>query len=275
MIRKWCSICLVLVGIFGTFSARADLKFGVMIYDPPLVMSATQGFHIDLAQKICQGLQEKCVIVPMIWAQQFGALDKGDIDLVMGVFPTVARAQKYIFSIPYMISYGRMIVLSKSGITGYGALKGLKVGTLLEETDSGGVFMDYIQGTFPGWFSVKGFKDVQTLLAALADNDIQAGLLHATAVNYWVANSGGLFRALGPSFSLGSGYTLMALPSKQKLIDSINQQIRLLMTNGGLDAIYNTYFGTGTSASDSAGPASGFWISRLLTPRSVEIGYYG
>ncbi|KTC97101.1 arginine-binding periplasmic protein [Legionella geestiana] len=222
--------------------AHADLKVGVMFFDPPLVMSANQGFHVDLANKICQGLQEKCVIVPMVWEELFTALDNGKIDLIMGVFPTPERVQKYLFSIPYLPSNGRIIVLSRLAIDRVTQLKGQEVGILREETGAG-VFAEYVQAAFPGLFQVIKYKDIETLLESLADDTVQAALLHETAVNYWVANSRGIFSMLGNPFPLGGGYSIMTLPNSQALITRIDAQIRLLKSNGVFDKLYSTYFG--------------------------------
>jgi arginine transport system substrate-binding protein len=246
---KWLRLlCLGLVYLFCSTTAQAELKIGVMFFDPPLVMSASQGFHVDLANIICQGLQEKCRIIPMIWDQLFLALDKGDIDLIMGVFMTPERAQKYLFSIPYMISKGQFIALTKSNLSRYEQLKGLKVGTLKEETGTG-VFLGYLQAAFPDFFKeIVEFKDIDTMLTALDNNSIKAGFMHSTAVNYWVANSKGIFSTLGSPVDIGNGYTIMALPDKQKLIDKINKQIQLIMADGDFVKLYNTYFGSGESS---------------------------
>lgn len=238
---KWLRIfSVVLLYLSCSSVVRAELKIGVMFFDPPLVFSSSQGFHIDLANAICKGLQEKCRIMPMIWENLFTALEKGDIDLVMGVFVTPQRAQKYIFSMPYMASKGAFIDLAKSNMTSFEQLKGLKVGIIREEADTG-VFLDYLQATFPRLFNILQFKDIDTMLTALSDDDIQAGFMHSTAVNYWITNSKGIFSALGSPMDLGAGYTIMAMPDNQKLIDQINKQIQLIIADGEFARIYNTY----------------------------------
>ncbi|MBA3537443.1 MAG: transporter substrate-binding domain-containing protein [Tatlockia sp.] len=245
---KWLPLLFSgLVYLLFPSCVQAELKIGVMFFDPPLVMSPIQGFHIDLANKICEGLQEKCIIRPMEWSQLFIALNKGELDLVMGVFYTPQRAQNHIFSIPYMTSRGRFIVLSANKITAFSQLKGRKLGTLKEEINTG-VFASYIQAHYLNYFNVIDYKDIGILLTALANNSTKAALIHARAVNYWVANSSGIFTPLGPAFKLGDGYTIMALPAKQELIDNINKQLNKILSNGDFAKIYNTYF---SDAADS------------------------
>ncbi|MBA2653011.1 MAG: transporter substrate-binding domain-containing protein [Tatlockia sp.] len=239
---KWLPLLLTgLISLLLPSTGQAQLKIGVMFFDPPLVMSPMQGFHVDLANKICQGLQEKCILLPMVWNQLFVAIDKGDIDLIIGVFITAQRAKKYIFSIPYMQSYGRFIVLRASNITNFKQLNGKKVGTLKEEVNTG-IFASYLQANYSNNFKIVDYKDIGVLLTSLVNKSIKAALLHARAVNYWVANTSGIFSILGPVFPLGGGYSIMALPGNQPLIDKINQQIQLIKANGEFAKIYDTYF---------------------------------
>lgn len=233
-------LCLGLAYFSGLPLAQAALKIGVLFYDPPLVMSATQGFHVELANKICQGLREQCTILPMKWSRLFTALDKGEIDLQMGVYATPQRSKKYIFSIPYMPSNGRFITLTTSRIKDMAQLKGKKMGTLKEEDDTG-VFRTYLQANYFNSFEIVDFEDITNLLASLDNNGIQAGLLHATAVNYWVTNSGGRLSPIGPSFTLGDGYTMMALPTRQVLINNVNEQIKQIRASKEFETLYKTY----------------------------------
>ncbi|MBA2655804.1 MAG: transporter substrate-binding domain-containing protein [Tatlockia sp.] len=241
---KFKGLILLFLGmlylLFPSLS-QAQLKIGVMFFDPPLVMSPIQGFNVDLANRICKGLQEKCLILPMVWSELFIALDKGEVDLLMGVFITPQRAQKYLFSLPYMTSRGRFIVLSANNISNFSQLKGRKIGTLKEELNTG-IFFNYLQANYSDYFQINNYRDIGLLLTSLSNNSIQAALLHARSVNYWVANTSGIFKTIGQSFPLGGGYSVMALPGKQPLIDKISQQLKLIKDSGEFAKIYGTYF---------------------------------
>ena len=231
------------MGLFYVFTSHAALKIGVIFFEPPLVISASQGFHIDLAKKICEGLKQECIIKPMKWDKLFIALDKGDIDLQMGVYITPERAKKYIFTIPFLVSKGRLFSLTKNHFTTISQLQGKKLGTLKEENELG-VFHKYIENTYPNVFNVVDFDDIGNLVTALAENKIQAGLLRAASVDYWLANSSGEFSAIGTSFLLGAGYSLMALPSNQALVNAVDQQLKRIIDSKEYDTIYNMYLNT-------------------------------
>ena len=236
------NVCVGLICFFCAYTTQAALKIGVLFFDPPLVISASQGFHVDLAKKICEGLKQECIIKPMKWEQLFIALDKGTIDLQMGVYVTPERAKKYIFTIPYMVSKGRIFALTENKLTRMSQLQGKKFGTLKEENDTG-VFQSYIQKTYPNLFNVVEFDDISSLLTALANNSIKAALMHAVAVNYWIANSSGEFSPIGDSFLLGGGYTMMALPSNQALVNAVNAQLKYIVANKEYEAIHSMYLG--------------------------------
>jgi arginine transport system substrate-binding protein len=229
--------------LFYVFTTHAALKIGVLFFDPPLVISASQGFHVDLAKQICAGLKQECIIKPMKWDQLFIALDKGDIDLQMGVYITPERAKKYIFTIPYLVSKGRLFALTKNHLTTISQLQGKTLGTLKEENEIG-VFHKYIQNTYPNVFNVVDFDDIGNLVTALADKKIQVALLHAASADYWVANSSGEFSPIGGSFLLGGGYSLMALPSNQALVTAVDEQLKRILKSKDYDTIYTMYLTT-------------------------------
>lgn len=246
MIAKWLRLsCFSLLCFFYSITAQADLKIGLVFYDPPLVISVNQGFNVDFANSICRGLQEKCFIIPMVWNELFGLLDKGEIDLILGAFITPKRAQKYLFSIPYMASNGRMIILRDSKLSNVEQLKGLNVGVVKEEAESG-VFYNYIRANFLNVFNVTTFADIETILSAVMNKTVQAGIMHQTAVDYWIANSNHIFSPLGKVFPVGNGYGILALPNRQDLINKVNQQIQLIKSNGEFAKIYKTYFSDDT-----------------------------
>ncbi|MFC3908625.1 transporter substrate-binding domain-containing protein [Legionella dresdenensis] len=221
--------------------AQSQLNAGVIFFDPPLVISATQGFNIDMLNRICSGMQQQCNIVQLNLDEVFPALDEGKIDFFMGVFISPERARKYIFSIPYMLSQGLFITSSAKNYTSVSQLKGARVGIITEE-GAAGIFHSYIRTNYPDLFTLVEYKTTQDVINALNNQDIDAAVIHATAANYWVQNSSGNLKNIGNAFTLGDGEAAIALPSQRDLIRNINVQIEKIENDGDYIEIYNNYF---------------------------------
>lgn len=222
-------------------STAFALKIGVVFFDPPLVYNVNQGFNIEIINRLCRGINQTCDIQLMKLNEAFPSLDNKLIDAFVGVFITPQRQQKYIFTLPYLLSQGRFMALANTKLTSVEQLKGKKVGIVAEEA-GGGVFHDYIAATYPNSFDLVNFTDVQDILTALINGSIDAAVIHNTAVDYWVQNSAGKFSTVGPLFSVGAGESIMALPANQALIDGFNVQIKQIEANGEYLNFYNTYF---------------------------------
>jgi len=222
-------------------SAYAVIRIGAIFFDPPLVLSASQGFNIALSNRLCQGIGQQCEIVQMDWRKLFPALDNNEIDVIMGVYITPARQQHYIFSLPYMLSQGRFMTLTDNKLTSVAQLKGQSVGLLTEEAGTG-VFHQYVQQAYGNFFQVSDYNDIEDLLSALMNKSVTAIIIPDPVTNYWIQNSDNRFATLGPVFTLGLGSGIMALPQNQPLIDSINQELKNMENNGDYLSIYRMYF---------------------------------
>lgn len=227
--------------LFLVNPSQAKLTIGVTFFDPPFVYSSDQGFNIDLAQAICKGMNQECVIRPMLWNKLFLAVDKGDIDVLMGAYITPERAKKYQFTIPYMLSQGCFVTLTSNHLDFIQQLHGLKIGIVQEEKNSG-VFHNFVDFHYPGLFKLVDYKDLPSLLKALSQKSISAAVVHNHAVDYWVNSSNGLLTTVGPIFNIGEGIGLLTLPRNVTLITQMNKQLIRLQNNGDYLKIYNKYF---------------------------------
>jgi len=222
-------------------SVFADIKVGIIFFDPPLVVSPNQGFNVDLMKQICTGMKQNCQMVPKQWYELFPALNNREVDIIMGAFISPERAKNYIFSLPYMLSKGQFITLKDSGLTSLEQLKGKKVGLIKEETNSG-IFHDYVQANFYNQFQVLDYDDVEDLMTALNNKTIDAAMMFNITAGYWIQNSDNTFVTLGSSFTIGEGEAIMALPDNIQLINMINQQIKQMENDGVYLNLYQRYF---------------------------------
>lgn len=241
MLQKKSSLLLVLMFLMSIRPLQAQLKIGVVFFDPPMVYSAVQGFTIDLVRKICSGMKEQCVIVNAPWNKLFPALENGSIDVLAGAYITPERAEKYLFSDPYLPSLGHFITLSSYPYQRVGELKGDNIGIIKEEGGTG-VFHQYISMAYPDSFKLVNYNDIGTLLEGLLNQKIKAAVVHNNAVEYWTHQSNDKFKTIGPVFKIGEGIGMLALFSNKKIINDINEQLKIIKRDGEFDTIYNRYF---------------------------------
>ncbi|KTC75195.1 arginine-binding periplasmic protein [Legionella birminghamensis] len=235
----------LLIILFFCFSipAQAVIKVGTVFFYPPFVLSLNEGFDIQLMQSLCQGLKEKCQIIPMDFNKLYTSLDKGQIDLAIGgIAISPQRKNDYIFSLPYMLSRGQFLILKGAKVNSIEDLKGATIG-VIKGDPKGGVFYDYLENNFEDYFQVQTFDDIEDVITALSNNNIKAAFLHHSTALYWEQNGGGQFQTFGKVIPLGEGYAIMALPSNAALIQRINALLQGMEKDNAYLNLYNTYFG--------------------------------
>lgn len=221
----------------------ATIKVGTEFFFPPFVMSPTNGFDIGLMQTLCQRLDEDCQFVFMSFHELFKALDKGQIDLAVGgIAITLARLDKYIFSLPYKDSQGQFLILAKSKIKSISDLNGKKVGVIREEEEDGGVAHQYLVQNYNKNFNIIKYNNMEDLISALSSADIPAAFLHRSTDVYWMQHSANKFRTLGGKIVIGQGFGIMALPKNAALIERINQQLKGMEKDNSYLTLYKNYF---------------------------------
>lgn len=226
-----------------TYSAHADIRVGTVFLYPPFVMSSNQGFDIEFIRLLCQRMNTPCTFVPMDFNQLFTALDNGSIDIaVSGLVISEVREQKYIFSLPYMLSKGQFLISKNNNVDSLDDLKGQKIGVIRGGQDDG-VFMGYLKANYPGFFEPVRFDDIEDLITALSSKSISAAFVHESTALYWEQNGGGQFKTLGNPTIVGDGIAIMASPQKAALIQQFNQQIQATEQDGSYLSLYKTYFG--------------------------------
>lgn len=220
----------------------AELRIGTLFFDPPFVLSTTQGFDIELIRLICTNLHEQCTLIPMDLHHLFTALSEKKIDIAIGgIAISSIHEPKYIFSLPYMLSKGQFLALKDSPINSVADLKESTVGVITGET-ADGVSATYLRRTYGNNINIEEFDDIEDLITALNSGDIVAALMHRSSVVYWVQNGGGQFKALGEAAMVGDGIGIMALKGNEALISRINEALKTIESSKSYINLYNTYF---------------------------------
>lgn len=221
----------------------ADLKVGTVFFKPPFVISVDNGFDIDLTRSLCQRMHYSCRFIPMDYHKLFTALDNGEIDIAIGgIYISRVRLEKYISSLPYMLSNAQLLVRQKSSFKTPKDLLGKTIGIIQGEQKSKGVFTTYLNLAYDTKIQVQEFNDMEDLISALSNGDIAAAFLHKSTANYWVLNGGGQFKLLGKDIPIGFGVGIIALPKNYPLIQKINLELQAMEKDNSYLKLYKMYF---------------------------------
>ena len=234
-------VFLSLIVSLAAKGLHADVRVGVITYNPPFVFGVNQGFDVDLINLVCQRLKMTCALFPMPFNQVFKALDEGKIELVIGgITMPEAGLDNYIATMPYLISRGQFLVLNNDKLNAITDLYGGKVGVIKGGTYNSASF-EYLQHFFTGKLSIVPFDDPKTLLAAFTDGAIDGAFINESSAIYWNKMSQGKFKLLGQAITLGKGLGFVALPNNSDLINKINQALHDIENDGSYIKLYKAY----------------------------------
>ncbi|WP_162262951.1 transporter substrate-binding domain-containing protein [Legionella erythra] len=238
---KWIVCAWILVWILP---AQANLKVGTVYFYPPFVTAANSGFDLDIIRIICEKLRRDCEIVPMDYHELFPALKQGTIDIAIGGITIYSKnSDKFIYSLPYMVSYGQFLIKNDSTLDTLSQLADQRIGVIRGEED-GGVFYRYLKEKFTGQFKIEFYNDMEDLIEALKNSEVTAAFFHQSTAVYWVQNGGGQFKTLGKPMSVGQGIAIVASAKNAALIEQINTQIKRIDRDNRYLSLYQTYFGS-------------------------------
>jgi ABC-type amino acid transport substrate-binding protein len=235
---KWLRAVLFLLSLFGYELCNAKIIIGIPTYRPPYVINSTQGFDIQLINNICTRLSEKCIFKTMDFKLIEKALRSEEIDVAIGAISiSEERLQYFIFSIPYMSSYGDFVVRMNSKIDGVNDLETMQVGVI-----SGSDLDVFINNYFSGLFKITHFKLIDDLLLALKNKKIDAMFVDRNSIGYWQDKMGNDLKVIGSSMLIGKGLGIMAMPKNIRLINQMNKVLMQIETDGTYTRIYSLYF---------------------------------
>lgn len=243
--KKICEVLpVVFLSLILSLTARglhADVKIGVIAYNPPFVFGVNQGFDVDLINLVCQRLKISCSLLPLPFNKLFKALDEGKVELVIGgITLPDAGLEKYISSMPYLVSRGQFLVLNNDKFKAISDLYGGKVGVMNGETYSSASF-EYLQHFYKGKLTIIPYDDPKSLLNAFTDGAIDAAFINESSAVYWHQMSQGKFKFLGQPITFGHGLGFVALPQNSALINRINQALQNIENDGNYIKLYKAY----------------------------------
>ncbi len=224
-----------------TSVSYSSVTIGVLPYNPPFEVAADKeghffGFDIDIMTSICQRINMECHFVSGTLSELFTMLSQGQIDLAMGALTiTPARKKTYIFSLPYLASYGHFFATKKYALIS--DLKGQRVGVL-----KGSLYRPLTKKMFNDQVNVIEFKTSVNVVDALIEGKVDAAFMDEGSAKYWVAANNEVLHLIGEHYKVGMGYGIMTTKNQQDLIKKINQALMAIEADGTYIKIYNRYF---------------------------------
>lgn len=246
---KVLSLGLSLLLTTSLFAQTAPpLKVAVESFLPPFVLQGANkqlyGFDISMVNHLCQSMNRHCIYEIYPFDELLNAVAEGKADLaVSAISITKARAEKVNFSLPYMLSYARIIAGNRYANQPFSLelLNNKRYGI-----EQGSIFAEVLDSMGVKNFTTKQYLHFQDMLYGLANNEIDMAIIDdpgQTFSNFWKANSDGKIQAIGPSFSYGSGLGIAINRNQPQLLQDINQALLEYQKNGSFERDYHKYIG--------------------------------
>ncbi len=228
----------------NTQVTRPTIRIATLPYNPPFELSNTNtgeivGFEVDIMTSICDVMAINCVFRIMSgYDDMFTALDKGEVDLTMASIVIVKGSESYLFSYPFLPSYVQFFVQKDSAIQSNKDIFGKHIGMINDPLLQATMLRRFGTNT-----SINVFTTMQAGIQSLANGNIDAMVMEAMSVDYWLTNTGGTFKTVGDPIPFGFGYGVMTIKNRFDLISQIDNAMTILENNGTYARIYNRYFG--------------------------------
>jgi len=215
--------------------------FGVQPFEIQTDDGQWTGFDIDLltamTSELNDGLDLAVTVLPLdnIWL----APGEGTCDVVATALTiTDERAAVALFTDPYFASAQSLMVLnSRAGeLTDLATLSGQRIGVL---ADSSGAA--YAQANAPQDATMVGFDTEDALFDALDDGSVDA-VIHDLPLTVTRSRAYPDRYALVGEYDTGERYGFAVAKDNTALADVLNQQLKVVRTDGSYQEIYDRYF---------------------------------
>ncbi|MBU0929107.1 MAG: transporter substrate-binding domain-containing protein [Spirochaetes bacterium] len=203
-----------------------------------------RGFNIDLVTKIAEVEGFSVVLSLSSWSEARARLDRGDVDMLAGMYRSPEREAVADFTSPHFSTVYRIFAPKGTSIASVEDLKGLRVAA--QKDDMGYEFL--IANDVSPSIVVEDWKDLfYTIKSGAADCVV------SSALQGWRATRDRSFariEAVGPPLFVAE-YCMAVREGDAELLAMLNEGLSILKTSGEYDAIYRRWFGDfGETGSD-------------------------
>ena len=236
-------VCLVLFLLMSVVTHADTLRVGLSPDYPPLQFKEggnLMGIEVDNAHAVSKILGKRVKFVELPLQELFGALEKGEIDVIMsGLSVTAEREQQVAFVEPYM-KVGQMAIMHISRAGRFASQwamfqPGVRVGV---EPDTTGAQFAAENLTDA---DVAFYADAEQAFAALRSGDIDL-YIHDAPTSWRLATGKGEDDLISQYRELTDERLAWAVrPGDIKLESELRSALRQMKRNGTLDYILNRW----------------------------------
>lgn len=204
------------------------------------------GFDIDLANAVFEQYGIKVKWQSINWDMKETELNNGTIDLIWnGYSISDERAEKVLFTNPYMVNEQVLVTKKSSGITSFAGMKDKVLGA---QSGSSGydafnakpkVLKDIVSGD-----DATQYETFTQALIDLKNDRIDGLLIDKVYANYYLEQEGELdnYNIIASEFD-GEDFAVGARKADKTLVKKINQAFQKLYQEGKFQEISNKWFG--------------------------------
>lgn len=224
--------------------ASKTLIIGVDPFSAPFVNQGGRkelyGYDISMMNSLCKIMNRQCTFQAMQWANLFPSIMNNQIDLAASsITITLNRAKLITFSIPYGLSYSRLLTTSDMAIPlpfSIDALRGKKIGV-----EQGTIYQDDASQMGIKDPIIVPFANDDDSLAALSNKKVDYVLLDNPTALYWAANSSGTFKVVGKPQAFGFGIGIAVSPANIQMLPTLNNAITQYLNSKEYQINYNRF----------------------------------
>lgn len=195
-----------------------------------------RGYDVDLAREVMKRVGVEVEFKALqSWDTKEQEIKAGVVDAVWaGMTLTPERTKDFTFTDVYYQSKQIILVSAKSNIADGRGLAGKKIGI-----KSGSVSGEWARSFAPE--SVVEFAEYHELCSAIIAGTIDAGIADDVFLEYFNANSPGVFRRL-PDELADPGFAVGLRLGETAMAEKMNQAFASMKADGAMQAIYDKWF---------------------------------
>lgn len=195
---------------------------------PPFVTqggnNTLYGYDISMMNYLCKEMNRKCIYQPLKWDAMLQAVMNNRVDMaISNITITPSRIKRMAFSVPYGLSYARLLANTKEKIPNpfsLKALSGKKLGV-----ERGTVYQDHTPEMGITNVQLVVYHHAGELLTALANEDVDYILIDNPTALYWAANSSGELQVVGNPIVVGDGLGIVVSNLSIAILPQLNAAI--------------------------------------------------